>query len=260
MDYTNCSYGYHSCAELSPVSGAYCCPNDRYCYLDQNWESKCCSLGVQCPGPCDSSKFYCNTTTGADGVAQSACCSRTCLDSQFSCPGRWRDVCCDFNHVCGVTGIGDATCVPAQDVDNTTSSLILSSSTTNSVVSSASSTADARSSESRREALLPVGLGVGIPSTLVFIGALVLLRMRVFSSKKKINAENTSQERFEKAELSGLSSVHLVELPETGYYELEACEKPRELPGGLPHEMLGSGAPITKNINEIPNEETGVYN
>ncbi|KAJ8128101.1 hypothetical protein O1611_g5535 [Lasiodiplodia mahajangana] len=146
-------------------------------------------------------------------------------------------------------GTGEAKCVLAQVADDTTSNLIPVSSATNSAVSSTSSTADVRNTESHR-AYLPVGLGVGIPLALIFIGALVLFRMRMLSRRKKETAAEATQERFEKAELSGLSSVNLTELPETGYYELEAYETPRELIGteeGLLHELSGPQTSITKN-------------
>ncbi|KAI1159187.1 hypothetical protein F5B18DRAFT_39001 [Nemania serpens] len=119
-----CAPGKHSCVEAN--SPGFCCPNDRYCYLDAQWVPKCCSLGVTCPGSlCNSNEIFCNrtstsiitltptTTPGpqrggsavnvtswASYTSFSACCARQCSATSFSCASAFGGQCCPFGFKC----------------------------------------------------------------------------------------------------------------------------------------------------------------
>ncbi|KAI2779742.1 hypothetical protein F4815DRAFT_169561 [Daldinia loculata] len=110
-----CSTGNHNCLELGPIGALWCCSNDNYCFLDQNWEPKCCGLGVSCGSPCAEDLLYCNgTATVATTVATSptttvleqtsvtpACCGRACGSTSFLCQGGFGGQCCPFGASCG---------------------------------------------------------------------------------------------------------------------------------------------------------------
>ncbi|KAI0107258.1 hypothetical protein GGR51DRAFT_160569 [Nemania sp. FL0031] len=127
-----CSAGYHSCVEANAPS--FCCPNDRYCYLDGDWVTKCCSLGIECPGSvCGADQLYCNqtsaitvpvatTTSTASGGSvvvnvtstlsystYAACCNRPCGSASFSCEPGFGGRCCPYEFKCAISGscIGD---------------------------------------------------------------------------------------------------------------------------------------------------------
>ncbi|KAH8161546.1 hypothetical protein CIB48_g6702 [Xylaria polymorpha] len=115
-----CPAGSHSCVEAN--AAGTCCPNDRYCYLNTNWEAKCCSLGVKCPdSKCGADQLYCNytsSTTVALGTTSAgeqqgdmvtsivslftstACCNRPCNASSFSCEKAFGGQCCPYNFKC----------------------------------------------------------------------------------------------------------------------------------------------------------------
>ncbi|KAI3325983.1 hypothetical protein HD806DRAFT_429225 [Xylariaceae sp. AK1471] len=117
-----CSAGQHSCAEAN--AAGFCCDNDRYCYLNEAWEPKCCSLGNKCPdSACDADHLYCNETltstiTPSGTVTESgqqitssvvvsyttstACCNRACSASSFSCEQTFGGQCCENGFKCGL--------------------------------------------------------------------------------------------------------------------------------------------------------------
>ncbi|KAI3333543.1 hypothetical protein F4824DRAFT_235324 [Ustulina deusta] len=114
-----CDAGFHSCVEAN--APGTCCPNDRYCYLDENWAAKCCALGVQCEGSlCAADQLYCNATSAttipaAPPTAHSgntvtslvsrttyaACCNRACSEASFSCESAFGGQCCPYEYKCG---------------------------------------------------------------------------------------------------------------------------------------------------------------
>ncbi|KAI8633914.1 hypothetical protein F5Y19DRAFT_257360 [Xylariaceae sp. FL1651] len=122
-----CAAGSHSCVEAHSADA--CCPNDKYCFIDENWETKCCSLGVTCPGSlCGPDQLYCNqtstlyvplgapvTSTGVSGSVivvssmatyskSGACCNRPCSESSFSCAQTYGGQCCPYGFDCGTGG------------------------------------------------------------------------------------------------------------------------------------------------------------
>ena len=142
-DVSMCDPGSHTCAEAN--APGTCCPDDRYCYLDQDWKAQCCPLGLKCNGSrCDSDHLYCNTTisttipvtssaTGRGGddtvtsfvsVRTSAgCCNRACSTDAFSCEAAFGGHCCRYGFKCAATSecvqnlaqstnIGPSTTVP----------------------------------------------------------------------------------------------------------------------------------------------------
>jgi hypothetical protein len=107
-----------------------CCENDRYCYLDKNWQPKCCSLGNKCDDSnCGDEQLYCNTTltvtthlgtatTGTptvrvDYTTSSACCQRACGASSFSCESEFGGQCCPYGFKCASTSQCIADPVPS---------------------------------------------------------------------------------------------------------------------------------------------------
>ncbi|KAI0509395.1 hypothetical protein F5B22DRAFT_327812 [Xylaria bambusicola] len=123
-DASICDPGFHSCVEAN--GPATCCPNDRYCYLDEHWETKCCPLGVKCDGSlCAADELYCNrtssttipvtTTTGRgnDNTVTSfvsyttfaACCNRACSGERFSCEKAFGGQCCSYGFKCASIGL-----------------------------------------------------------------------------------------------------------------------------------------------------------
>ncbi|KAI0202000.1 hypothetical protein F4808DRAFT_91642 [Astrocystis sublimbata] len=119
-----CPAGQHSCIEVD--SPNTCCDNDRYCYLNEHWEPRCCQLGVKCPdSQCGPNELYCNRTTTAlvpagtttsagkpqsDMVVTSvmsrstyaACCNRACNEASFSCEMAFGGQCCPYNFKCAL--------------------------------------------------------------------------------------------------------------------------------------------------------------
>ncbi|KAI1113068.1 hypothetical protein F5Y14DRAFT_235670 [Nemania sp. NC0429] len=129
-----CPAGEHSCAEAN--SPGFCCPNDRYCYLDAAWAPKCCSLGVKCPGSlCGADELFCNqtstltvtpTTTAGRGSSSavdvtvfethtsfSACCNRQCSATSFACAAAFGGQCCRYGFKCASGGLCIADPVPS---------------------------------------------------------------------------------------------------------------------------------------------------
>jgi hypothetical protein len=75
-----------------------------------------------------------------------------------------------------------------------------------------------------------------VPFSLAILCMVVFLRVRSLRRRKI----STSQERFEKPELSGIGLVERAELTVTGIHELNACNNPQELSlimEGQPHEL-----------------------
>ncbi|KAI1176555.1 hypothetical protein F4777DRAFT_262957 [Nemania sp. FL0916] len=120
-----CDVGQHSCVEADAAD--FCCRNDQYCYIDSSWGTRCCSLGVTCPGsPCDADQLYCNSTSttivplvtstlASSGHEQtvtetskavystlSACCNRACSVSSFSCASTYGGQCCPYGFKCAL--------------------------------------------------------------------------------------------------------------------------------------------------------------
>ncbi|KAI0535395.1 hypothetical protein GGR58DRAFT_443137 [Xylaria digitata] len=116
-----CPAGQHSCVEAG--APATCCDNDRYCYLNASWQTKCCVLGNQCEDSlCHADELYCNTTstttipaatttvrgtgnavTSIESVSTyAACCNRACSDSSFSCEKTFGGQCCPNGYKCAL--------------------------------------------------------------------------------------------------------------------------------------------------------------
>ncbi|KAI1182085.1 hypothetical protein F5B17DRAFT_216249 [Nemania serpens] len=134
-----CAAGQHSCAEAN--SPGFCCPNDRYCYLDAEWAPKCCSLGVTCPGSvCNANELFCNQTltstvslppppTTTPGPREGgtimnitsivlytsflACCGRACSATSFSCEAAFGGQCCPYGFKCASGGLCIETAAPS---------------------------------------------------------------------------------------------------------------------------------------------------
>ncbi|KAI0851360.1 hypothetical protein F5Y00DRAFT_20565 [Daldinia vernicosa] len=110
-----CPAGKHSCLDLGPIGATWCCDNDQYCFLNQNWEPKCCGVGAPCGSPCAEDLLYCNgTATVTTTVATSptttvleqtsltpACCGRACSSTSFLCQVGFGGQCCPFGASCG---------------------------------------------------------------------------------------------------------------------------------------------------------------
>ncbi|KAI0813238.1 hypothetical protein GGR55DRAFT_564712 [Xylaria sp. FL0064] len=163
-DVVICDPGYHSCVEA--LDPGKCCANDRYCYINENWEAQCCSLGVKCrDSKCGADELYCNTTssttvpvttvlpssssgsgpstTGPGGEEHdvttvtslvsvstfAACCNRACSASMFSCESTFGGQCCSYGFKCATGGNCIADPPPATTTD-TVSTLVPPSCTT----------------------------------------------------------------------------------------------------------------------------------
>ncbi|KAI0434482.1 hypothetical protein F5Y09DRAFT_296374 [Xylaria sp. FL1042] len=145
-----CDPGYHSCVEAN--APGTCCPNDRYCYLDEDWIAKCCSLGVKCQdSKCMADELYCNTTssttvpvtttiassTGRAAAAEkkdtittvtslvslttfAACCNRACSASMFSCEKAFGGQCCSYGFKCATSSNCIADPAPATNTGGST--------------------------------------------------------------------------------------------------------------------------------------------
>jgi len=134
-DITQCGAGNHSCVELGPFGAQKCCDNDRYCYLNEDSEPKCCSIGIKCEdSPCEPDQRFCNETltitttiavtdrpdtteipTGTNSgsghggnitvlVTHSTvpgCCNRQCGTSSFQCESAFGGQCCANGNKCG---------------------------------------------------------------------------------------------------------------------------------------------------------------
>ncbi|KAI2640286.1 hypothetical protein GGS21DRAFT_410290 [Xylaria nigripes] len=120
----NCQPGYHGCAEINITD---CCPNERYCFLDENWAPKCCRLGYKCPDAvCEPDQLYCNvtltnalasptpTSTGirqqnklvtslVSYVTSASCCNRPCGESSYLCEAYYGGQCCPNGYHCGLS-------------------------------------------------------------------------------------------------------------------------------------------------------------
>ncbi|KAI1434327.1 hypothetical protein GGR50DRAFT_695266 [Xylaria sp. CBS 124048] len=133
-----CPAGSHSCVEANAPGS--CCPNDRYCYLDQSWAPKCCELGVKCPGsPCGPDELYGNftstatvpfhssTTTSGGSLVTSllsystfaACGDRPCHATMFQCETFYGGQCCGYGYKCAL----DSQCI-TDPVPSTTMSTV----------------------------------------------------------------------------------------------------------------------------------------
>ncbi|KAI1353606.1 hypothetical protein F5Y01DRAFT_56472 [Xylaria sp. FL0043] len=152
-DVVICNPGYHSCVEA--LDPGMCCANDRYCYINENWQARCCSLGVKCrDSKCGADELYCNTTssttvpvttvlpssdsgfstTGRGEERQqqhdvttvtslvsvstfAACCNRACSASMFSCESTFGGQCCSYGFKCATGGNCIADPAPATATD-----------------------------------------------------------------------------------------------------------------------------------------------
>ncbi|KAI0400250.1 hypothetical protein F4802DRAFT_505850 [Xylaria palmicola] len=138
---TSCRPGEHSCVEAG--APGYCCRNDQYCYLDQDWRTRCCALGIQCPGSlCDADTLYCNVTSSATVAVTTAsagqrpgsvvtsvvsrttaasCCNRACSVSSYSCEATFGGHCCSYGYRCAFTSLCIADPVPSTATSASTS-------------------------------------------------------------------------------------------------------------------------------------------
>ena len=133
----NCWPGNHSCLDVAPEGAEKCCPDNRYCFMNQDMEIKCCAAGNVCSEqtPCTSGENYCHYTktitstitappdlssgaaaTGTNSVApessifvtyetQPACCNRRCGTASFGCPEAFGGQCCPVGFRCGTSGL-----------------------------------------------------------------------------------------------------------------------------------------------------------
>ncbi len=212
-----CSYpslksSQHSIGALDIIGDVdgLCCGDDRYCYFNNLWQTRCCSLGVTCEdSPCSPNEIYCNITS-ASGAVDESCCDR---------PGT----------------------SPSSTASNPETTSIVTTSTTMSAPESGNIT---NSSASPDTLALGLGLGLGLPFSIGLLSMMIYLRIRAIRQRKaKLATQKSLQEQFEKPELCGVSSSARAELPDTGFRELDAYDKPQELsvaPGGMPHELPGS--------------------
>ncbi|VUC37353.1 unnamed protein product, partial [Clonostachys rosea] len=101
----NCDYDtHHFCNDIG--HGNVCCANDQYCYVDKNFNAKCCAIGSNCTtdNPCpNSASYYCSqvqTTSGTTTTA-SGCCGRACPSTSFFlCPQDNGGNCCHYGSQC----------------------------------------------------------------------------------------------------------------------------------------------------------------
>ena len=99
----NCDEDHHPCEDTG--FGDECCPNDHYCYVSNEGESKCCQIGSNCPldTECKSDSWYCTTTRTTTGTAteEVGCCPRLCpATSQYLCPSGEGGKCCGYDADC----------------------------------------------------------------------------------------------------------------------------------------------------------------
>ncbi|KAI1284013.1 hypothetical protein F5Y07DRAFT_97015 [Xylaria sp. FL0933] len=154
-DVVICDPGYHSCVEA--LDPGMCCANDEYCFINENWQARCCSLGVKCrDSKCGADELYCNTTSSttvpvttvlpssssssSSGVSTTgrgeeqkhdvttvtslvlastfaACCNRACSASMFLCEPTFGGQCCSYGFKCATGGNCIADPAPATATD-----------------------------------------------------------------------------------------------------------------------------------------------
>lgn len=142
----NCGAGNHSCLDVGEGGATMCCPDDRYCFMNQDMEVSCCALGNVCSDqtPCKSGDNYCmivattrTTVTGPPAVLSSEanatptgsepattvietfkseprCCNRPCGTTRFGCPKAFGGQCCPLGSRCGTSSqcLSDVTSTP----------------------------------------------------------------------------------------------------------------------------------------------------
>ena len=144
-DPINCGAGNHSCLDVSPKGAEFCCPDDRYCFMNRDMQVKCCALGNVCSDqtPCTNGENYClntktvtttitgppdsaATATGTDSerapgstilvtqTEEPACCNRPCGTASFGCADYFGGQCCPLGSHCGTSGrcLTDVTSTP----------------------------------------------------------------------------------------------------------------------------------------------------
>ena len=82
-----------------------CCNNDSYCYVNTDFEPRCCPIGSNCSGDsdCSSDAYYCTKTVtqSATATVQTGCCNRPCpATSQFQCAPSQGGKCCPYGSEC----------------------------------------------------------------------------------------------------------------------------------------------------------------
>ncbi|KAI1397657.1 hypothetical protein F4819DRAFT_503170 [Hypoxylon fuscum] len=236
--------------DLGPIGYDFCCRNDQYCFLDKYWNPQCCPQGSTCDSPCEADSIYCNTTT-----AQNTCCQRSCKSTEYLCSGLENTLCCDFDSRCTTNDNGAASCVPSNSTcvsgtyacsedqgggccnDGTVCSLGAGGAPACLATATPSLVSPVKTGNNSLE----IGLGVSLPVLAVVVGCVVFFRIR--NSKKKQRKRlypGLTGDRFEKAELPGISSVETPEIHSTALYEMPADVHPQELSqtvDGLPHEL-----------------------
>ncbi|KAI0164293.1 hypothetical protein GGR52DRAFT_113163 [Hypoxylon sp. FL1284] len=115
-----CGADKHSCVEVGPAGATLCCHNSEYCFLDADWQPKCCAIGVTCGSPCAEDALLCNRTVTSTVTVETsaietsgtitavasptqvaACCNRPCSSSFFLCQGAFGGQCCQYGAQCG---------------------------------------------------------------------------------------------------------------------------------------------------------------
>ncbi|KAI0134538.1 hypothetical protein BJ170DRAFT_203834 [Xylariales sp. AK1849] len=112
-----CAAGNHTCLELGVLGSHACCPNDKYCFFNEDWSVGCCGLGAKCD-TCPDGFFRSNntvtltsqTTAGTSTVLQSlstsvnvACLARPCSVAAFKCASQFGGGCCNNGEFCATS-------------------------------------------------------------------------------------------------------------------------------------------------------------
>ena len=204
-----------------------CCPDDRYCYLNTEWEAQCCPRGTSCPdSPCAETEYYCNKTIQAEGggglTQKTDCCKRQCDDAtQFRCPDELGGGCCDVGDDCTISE-GENACR----------------------VNTPSSPPETGGDTAKK---LKIGLSVGLVALVGGLGGICFYQWRRRRRAQRRRVDRSAEGWPGKPELPGDGAVpprH--ELPEDTLHELPGEGATPELPEALegrPHELPGSSVP-----------------
>ncbi|RDA93555.1 hypothetical protein CP533_6125 [Ophiocordyceps camponoti-saundersi (nom. inval.)] len=95
-----CRQGSHDCLDIGHAD--QCCDNDSYCYVNRNFEPRCCPIGSNCvdDSPCKSDSFFCSKPVDRIG-----CCGRLCPQtSHYLCPQSLGGRCCPYGAQCQAGG------------------------------------------------------------------------------------------------------------------------------------------------------------
>ncbi|ROW13368.1 hypothetical protein VPNG_05448 [Cytospora leucostoma] len=114
----------------SDINSTYCCPNDKYCIVNETtYEAECCALGSTCGGPCNTNQYFANLTTtttissAATVETVFACVGRSCTSTNYLCPESFGGNCCQYGADCAS---GGKCLVPSTSSSSTAMSTIAS--------------------------------------------------------------------------------------------------------------------------------------